>query len=222
MNLESIAKEIAAYGLMVRGGFRPKPSDGVPGDPGTLVLVGNAGPAMWKAFSATGAAGNDPLDAWTREVLFGIAARLDATALFPFTGPPYLPFQRWAMRADRVFSSPIGPLIHPRYGLWHAYRGALAFAEPMNLPAPEPAAHPCESCSEKPCLNTCPVSALVPGGYDVPACTDHMVQPAGTGCLNSGCAARRACPVGRKYIYPPAQAGFHMKHFLDGNHAAPG
>ena len=44
-------------------------------------------------------------------------------ALFPFSCPPFLPFLRWAERAEVVFPSPSGPLIHPVYGLWHTYRG---------------------------------------------------------------------------------------------------
>jgi len=33
--------------------------------------------------------------------------------------------------------------------------------------------------------------------------------------MNLGCKARRACPVGRKYIYHPDQALFHMEKFLN-------
>ena len=31
--------------------------------------------------------------------------------------------------------SPLGILIHPDWGLWHSYRGALAFRERLDLPA---------------------------------------------------------------------------------------
>ena len=43
-----------------------------------------------------------------------LARELGGKALFPFGGPPFLPFQRWAQRAEPVHSSPIGLLIHPR------------------------------------------------------------------------------------------------------------
>lgn len=219
MFLDSIASALAPFGFMVRGGFHPAPADGVPGRPGTLVMIGNAGPAMWRAFrtACPTPTDPDPLDAWTREVLASVARDLGATPLFPFDGPPYLPFQRWAMRGDAVFPSPVGPLIHPVYGLWHAYRAALLFAERIPLPAPTPAVSPCEGCAEKPCLSTCPVSAMAPGRYDVPACVGFLDGPAGAGCLSLGCAARRACPVGRDYVYAPAQAGFHMAHFRSAN-----
>jgi len=218
-DIDIIAATVARYGFILRGGFHPEAADAVPGEAGTLVMVGNAGPGMWAAFRAAvpKPTDPDPLDAWTRDILASVARDLGAAVLFPFDGPPYLPFQRWAMRAEAVFPSPIGPLIHPDYGLWHAYRAALLFAERIPLPAPAAAAHPCEGCAEKPCLSTCPASALAPGRYDVPACVAFLDGPAGAGCLALGCAARRACPVGRDYAYAPAQAGFHMAHFRSAN-----
>jgi len=220
-SLAAIEAAIESAGLVLRGAFHPGPDDSVPalGDgrkAATLALVGNAGPGMWEAFarSPERADGADhALDRWTRRVLGEAARALGATALFPFGGPPYLPFQRWAMRAEAVAPSPIGPLIHPEYGLWHAYRGALAFAETIALP-PRPAlASPCESCAEKPCLSTCPVGAFSAQGYDVAACAAHIETAAGADCMDLGCRARRACPVGRAHVYGPAQARFHMEAF---------
>ena len=216
-----VAARVAAAGLLLRGGFHPAPGDGVPplpggGDAGTVLLVGNAGPAMWAAFErdAVSRIPADPLNRWVREVLGGLAEGLGATALYPFVGPPYLPFQRWAQRVEPVHPSPIGILIHPDYGLWHAYRGALALAHTMTLPPAERRPSPCESCQAKPCLTTCPVDALSVGRYDVPACLDHVTVAAGMACRDGGCRARRACPVGRDYAYGPEQAGFHMAAFI--------
>ena len=176
----------------------------MPGDPATLVLVGNAGPAMWEVFAKEQRGGPDPLDAWTRTVLGGVAAKLGAVALFPFDGPPYLPFQRWAMKAEAVFPSPIGPLIHPEYGLWHAYRGALAFAEALDLPARAEAESPCEGCAAKPCLTTCPVNALTVGAYDVPACVAHLDSAAGRDCLDLGLRRPPRLPGGARLRLPLA------------------
>ena len=99
--------------------------------------------------------------------------------------------------------------------MWHAYRGALLFAERLKLPEQRSAPSPCESCPDKPCLNTCPVGAFTPGGYDVAGCRAHIGKPEGSDCLGFGCLARRACPVGQDYLYEPAQARFHMQKFLD-------
>ncbi len=218
--LRQLEQALAASGLLLRGGFHPEPSDGVPGDPGTLVLVGNAGPAMWRAFAADGDRYGDranALDDWVRDVLTGIAGEAGATALFPFGGPPFLPFQRWAQRAEPVHPSPLGILIHPDFGLWHAYRGALAFDGRLDLPPSDDRPSPCATCADRPCLSACPVDAFGPGGYDVPACIGHVSAREGSDCMELGCRARRACPVGREYVYEPAQAAFHMAAFRSAN-----
>jgi hypothetical protein len=209
-----MAQRVAPLGLVVLGAFHPAPADGVPGDPATCVLVGNAGPAMWRAFARARRSGPDALDGWVRDGLTAAAHDLDATALFPFGGPPWLPFQRWAQRAGPARPSPLGILIHPDFGLWHAYRGALAFAEWHALPPADDRPPPCEACAGRPCLTACPAGAFVAAtGYDVPACTAHLATPAGSDCNDLGCRARRACPIGRDFAYAPAQAAFHMAAF---------
>lgn len=220
-NFTAIAGALVAVGLTPRGGFHPGADDGVPALPGgrpaaTLVLAGNVGPAMWQVFISQRRAADEPdsLDRWTRRVLEPLAETIGGHALFPFGGPPYLPFQRWAQRAEPVHPSPIGPLIHPDHGLWHAYRGALAFAGHIELPPREQRPSPCETCAEKPCLSTCPVGALTPEGYDVAACAGHIASPAGADCMAQSCRARRACPVGRDQTYGPEQSRFHMDAFL--------
>ncbi len=222
-SFHEIELALKPWGLRARGGFRPNPDDGVPVLPdgvpaAAVVLAGNAGPGMWQAFSQSPEAADgtpDPLDRWSLRMLSELAHQLGGHALFPFGGPPYLPFQRWALRAEPVHASPLGVLIHPFHGLWHAYRGALAFAEPLDLPPREDSPSPCASCPDKPCLSACPVTAFSADGYDVPACVRHSTEPDGQDCLDSGCRARRACPVGQEAVYLPAQAGFHMAAFLD-------
>lgn len=221
LTLGHIEATVGDRGLSLRGAFHPTPEDGVPefdqgGLPGTLVLVGNAGPRMWQAFtdSEPRRTEADPLDTWSVKVVSELALELDAQALFPFGGPPYLPFQRWAVRAETVWPSPIGPLIHGTYGLWHAYRGALSFAERIELPDRTPEQSPCTTCAEQLCLSTCPVNAFTGDGYDVPACIAHIESDEGADCLERGCRARRACPVGQDYQYSRSQAGFHMLAFL--------
>ncbi|MCH8926017.1 MAG: 4Fe-4S dicluster domain-containing protein [Proteobacteria bacterium] len=225
MEIATIEAALAREGLIPRGGFHPEPGDGVPGlengaPARTLVLVGNAGPEMWRAFAASPEFGPesgtlpDPLDRWSARVIGELAEAWGARALYPFGGPPHLPFVAWAKRAEAVAESPLGILIHPDYGLWHAYRGALAFAEAVDLAPRDQRPRPCDTCAERPCLSACPVGAFTETGYDVAACTGHISAPAGIDCMERACGARRACPVGRGYIYEPAQARFHMEHFL--------
>ncbi len=172
-----ITAALRALGLIPRGGFQPQAKDGVPPrqdgrTTATVILVGNAGPDLWQHFTAP-ANVNHPLDDWCREVLTPLAQTLGAGIVFPFDGPPYPPFLRWAQRAEGLLPSPIGPSIHPHFGLWHAYRGALLFSHAMALPPPL-SATPCDDCADKPCLTACPVAALSVAAYDVPACLGHL------------------------------------------------
>ena len=140
-----------------------------------------------------------------------IAARFCACPCYP-SDPPYQPFQRWAIAAEGLSASPLGILTHPRYGLWHGYRAALAFAEAFTeSDAKEvPRAPVCEGCRDKPCLTACPADAVTAGGFDVAACRRHLASEEGRTCLDEGCRARAACPVGRDYTYPADQIRFHM------------
>lgn len=221
-SLAEIERALTAIGLVLRGAFHPEPGDKVPalsaGAPArTLVLAGNAGGSMWAAFGNTERAPQHALDAWSRAVLEPIAARFGGAALFPGGAPPYPPFIAWAQRAGPVTSSPIGLLIHPDYGLWHAYRGALALPDRLDLPEPDTRPRPCDACPGKPCLTTCPVGAFTPSGYQVRTCIDYLESTPGNACSSHGCAARHACPVGRDYLYQPAQAAFHMAAFVKAN-----
>jgi epoxyqueuosine reductase QueG len=178
-----------------------------------VLLLGNAGPAMFERFLRERREARESLDDWARRVIEPLAAALGARAVFAFD-QPFPPVQAWARRAGAGFASPLGLNIHPRFGLWHAFRAALLFPVPLDLPPMEAAEHPCERCEAKPCLATCPVRAFTPGRYDTAACSGWLASDRGGGCMSGGCLARRACPVGREYAYDPAQARFHMQAFL--------
>jgi hypothetical protein len=215
--VDDIDRGLAGTGLFVRGAFHPAPEDEVRAmadgrAAGTLVLVGNAGQAMWGAFrdAVPELAGKDPLDTWVDAHLERVAAALGAEVVFA-TRRPWPPIQRWAMKAGGVHRSPIQLLIHPEYGLWHVYRGALLFAQRFDLDAPPPAsASPCDSCANQPCLTACPVDAFQPGRFDMLACVAHVESAEGKACANGGCLARRACPVGRAHGYVREEGAFHM------------
>ena len=186
-------------------------------------MLGFVGRAQWPSFTASpeAADGHDnPLDRWSRRVVGALAAELGAVALFPFGGPPWLPFQRWAMKAEPVRLSPLGMLIHPDWGLWHSYRGALALVERIDLPGPSDRPSPCDTCAAKPCLSACPVGAFALERYDVDRCVAHLRADAGRECMELGCRAREACPVGADHRYGREQASFHMRAFLASRNAA--
>ena len=221
MDYAAVTRAIEAAGMAPRGGFHPAPEDLVPALPDgrtarTVVLAGDVGGRMWPAFAAARGRPGDahPLDAWTRAVLTAAAEATGGVAAFPFGGPPHHPFQRWAQRAEPVTSSPIGILIHPDWGLWHAYRGALLFGEVFVVPERDGRPSPCLTCRDRPCLTTCPVEAFTGSAYRVDACVAHFRSPQGRSCAGRGCLARRACPVGRAHAHGADQAAFHMAAFV--------
>jgi hypothetical protein len=211
-----------AHGLACRGGFHPGPTEDFPAAAGgtrtaTLVLLGFTQPHHFEAFARSPEWDDGephPLDRWSRRVIDGLAGQYAARALYPFAGPPWLPFQRWAQRAEPVHVSPINLLIHPVHGLWHAYRGALAFAAHLEVPPRQVMASPCEDCREKPCLTGCPVGALGPKFLDRARCSGHLESPAGAQCFEVGCRARARCPVAADKRYAPIQARFHLSAFF--------
>jgi hypothetical protein len=219
--IETAFSAIERAGLVPRGAFKLEDGErvGELADMRTIVLAGMVGREGWNAFAASPEASDglaDPLDRWSRRLIESLARELGGRALFPFGGPPFLPFRRWAQRAEPVHSSPIGLLIHPYYGLWHAYRGAIGFPEELAVPESAPVPSPCETCSGRWCLKACPVGAFSNTGYDVATCACHLRSAAGEDCMDFGCRARRACPVGADHAYGPEQANFLMRAFLCG------
>ncbi len=204
---------IRRAGFTAFGWFATEASDRLPVEARFVILIGNAGPGMFRRFARERDPAGDGMDDWTRGVVGDLARDLDAQAMFPFDAPPR-PFLTWARRAGAGHISPLGLNIHATYGLWHAYRAALLFPVVFDLPPMSAGGHPCESCVERPCLSTCPAGAFNGSTYDVAACAAHISQPEGNACMVGGCLARRACPVGRGFAYEQAQAQFHMRAFL--------
>ncbi|PRD45099.1 hypothetical protein C5748_02415 [Phyllobacterium phragmitis] len=221
-SIDEITAALEPFGLVPRGGFVF--GDGENAPPGrvrerarSVVLAGHAGSSIWPHFARwhadEGRGKTDPLDCWSKQVLGEAAKKLGARAVFP-SDKPWLPFQQWAKRAEGLQPSPLGLLIHPVYGLWHAYRGALLFDEEVGFPTGDDIGHPCERCAARPCLSACPVDAFDCSGFAVDICRNYLRTDAGAACRYSGCLARFACPVGREYAYETAQQRFHMAAFM--------
>lgn len=207
--LAEVDARFAPHRLSILGGFAAEGEDDLPKGTRTVLMIG-PGPGFWPHLRAQPEwGGPDPVDRWSRRVIGGVACDLGAKALFPFGGPPYQPFYRWALRTGRVQESPVRLLVHDTQGLWVSFRGALALKERVELPPPPPA--PCATCAEKPCLTACPPRALTGAGYDMPAC--HAFLDTGPVCLSQGCAVRAACPVSQLHDRMPEQSAYHMRQF---------
>jgi hypothetical protein len=217
----NLSAALGENGLIVRGGFifgegerGPPAASGSPAR--SILLVGQAGAAPWRHFlrwrkrQAVDLA--NPLDVWARLTIGAVAEKFGARAVSP-SDKPYLQFQQWAMRAEGLKPSPLGILMHPEYGLWHAYRGALLFDVELSLRAPDKVNHLCDLCDGKPCLKACPVEAYSDVGFAYDRCLSHVRADHGEPCRSGGCMDRNACPYGAAYRYPPQVQAFHMSAF---------
>ncbi len=222
LGTDQVNNMLAGYGLQTRGCLQPSLEDGLPDSVAELLLVGHAGSRIWPVFSQSPEYQDgqpDPLDRWSRRVGSAIAGDLGADVVFPFGGPPYYPFVQWAVRAEAIAPSRLGMLIHPEFGLWHAYRFALLLPETLATSAgsafggqPE-VSDICAACAHADCLRACPVNAFSLDGYDVHACGDYLVGDSTVSCHSDGCAARLACPEGESYCYEREHMAFHMRAF---------
>ena len=216
MTLDAIRARAGEAGLGVVGALHPGPDDGVPEGIATLILLGPSGPEMWTAFSASPECADGqphPMDRWSRRIITAMADDLGGEALFPFGGPPWQPFQKWAVRGEGAVSSPVAMQVSQERGLWVSYRGALGLKQKIDLPQAARNS-PCDGCPA-PCLTACPVDAFGGGSYDVPRCIGHLKDP-DVPC-RSGCLVRVACPFSVRIDLPCEQRAFHIDAFLRAN-----
>ena len=208
--MNRLNKALAAEQLEITGVLPAVPSDTLHHSIRTIALISPA-PDFWAHFTQSPEyTGNQPhpLDRWSRRVIGRIAGDHQATACFPFGGPPYQPFLCWAKRSGRAWASPVGPLVHDTQGLMISCRGALGLTSQI---AATPGTNPCPACPA-PCLTACPVGALGATPYNVPKCKAFLDTAPGSGCMDAGCLVRRSCPVGQNFR-KPEQLAFHMKAF---------
>ncbi len=219
--IPAITMALSAHGLILRGGFNFDKDEAAPAGRGggparSVLLVGQAGAASWPHFldwrKTQPPDMADPLNTWSRLVIGAIAEDFGARAVSP-SDRPYLPFQQWAMRAEGLRPSPLGILMHPEFGLWHAYRGALLFEHEMAFEAAPKPIHLCDACVGKPCMKSCPVDAYSGAGFAYERCLAHVRGAQGGTCRSQGCLDRNACPYGVEYRYPASVQAFYMAAF---------
>jgi len=184
-----------------------------------LLVVGNGGGAFWRAFEAfcrahpDHAAGADPIDRFTRQVVDAAvaAAGLTGPVLYPFDFPATpVSFMHLAECAGLGRRSLLGVLVHPIYGPWIALRAAVPLPTAVAAPRPADGFDPCPTCVARPCVAACPAGAVTAAGWDIPTCAAQRA-PDDDPC-GSQCHARIECVLGREHRYPAAALVHHQRH----------
>jgi hypothetical protein len=180
-----------------------------------LVLVGHGGRRMWQALQERGKDTADPVDAYsialTRQFIRDYLDDAQSHWLYPDTDY-IVPLQQLGEAAGWSYPSPLGSGISPVYGVWFAYRAAFLTNADLPLLQDDPAASPCSTCVEKPCITTCPVGAVRADDFGITECVSFRLQPASP-CADR-CLARLACPFFPQHRYSLEQIQYHYGRSL--------
>lgn len=170
-----------------------------------IVLIGNAGRAMWAALKAAGPASDDPIDDFSvRTVMQWFTTQFPghrSTLLYP--ADKAVGLQSLGQLAGWHHPTPFKLGILPQWGTWFGYRVALLTDTELAPTAPLQAASPCASCAGRPCVAACPPQAMADGEFVLDKCVSYRLQPDSR--CRTRCVARDACPVGREHRYDEEQ-----------------
>jgi len=222
LSLESLRAALADAGLNLTGTLSVEEYDArVPGawrtaevSPGCrgVVVVGNAGRALWPRFQAAPEARQrrNPLDHYTERVLRQVAASSDLPARFALymerRDSQYLPLVALAARAGFGAPGRVGVLLHPEYGPWVSIRGVLYLD--FEVPFREPAAFdPCTGCPA-PCASTCHGRVIGDGAFDYARCFRTKITHR---ACRTACDARSACVLGPEHAFTTEQIEHHSR-----------
>ena len=179
-----------------------------------LILIGHGGSAFWQALQASGTALSrnevgHPVDDFTvatvQQFMQSECAGVAYEIIYP--GSYIVSLQELGKLAGWHHPSPFMVGINATFGSWFAYRAVLLANTDLPVTAPLQTASPCASCSEKPCISSCPPHALDDGKFDLQKCLGYRQQTDAL-CKNT-CIARTRCPVASEHRYSDAQMHYH-------------
>lgn len=108
--------------------------------------------------------------------------------------------------------SPMGIGIMPKWGTWFAYRVVIA-ANTQFEPTSHQVESPCETCSDRPCINACPAGAVSSASsFNLESCATYRME-SGAACA-SQCLSRQRCPVASEHQYGETQIRYHYDRSL--------
>jgi hypothetical protein len=182
-----------------------------------LMIIANGGSHFWREMLTDNIdleAVADPVDHYVLDVI-SRSFNDDTAFRVIYPGNHFVPLASLGKLSGWHHDSPLGLGIHEKFGLWFAYRSMLVtkklFTASSQLSVNNTLSS-CESCLDKPCVESCPASALAGQHLDIGRCITHRKSEQST--CQATCHARLACPVGREYRYGAEQIAYHYQHSL--------
>ncbi len=186
---------------------------------GSVVMIGNYGGRMWEILQADMEADpskydghRDPVDDLSAEAIEAAVEELAgsglrARAVYPWRQEAcgWLPFQSWAPACGFGKMGLVGVVVHPEYGPWLSFRGAIILDAELEPDPPLEDFEPCAGC-EAPCIEECPAGAVSREGCNVQKCLGARLFDSR---CEMRCAAREACVYGGEYRFSREQITYH-------------
>ena len=181
-----------------------------------LLLAGHGGKAMWTALQASEFRDRpDPVDSFSADEVIHWLAETCPGANYEiiYPTPDYTaPLQQLGKLAGWHHDSPFRIGINNRWGTWFAYRVAVLVDADLPITEPEDWGSPCDDCTGKPCIATCPAGAVSDKERMLERCMDYRLTES-SNCAHQ-CLSRLACPIGREHRYSPEQMRYHYEQSL--------
>ena len=213
--LDEILAALDVIGLNVCGVADGRPFDSVlPGCRSVLVFA-SGGTALWEAFCRDLRAHpqhltdeDHPLDAFiARQIRAADPDPPESRRWIRCAAEPeaFIDFRPLAHDAGMGWTSRMGLLLHPTFGLWMGLRAACFTTEVLPVTGPVAADNPCDACPGH-CASACPGEAFVAGRLKIQRCAAFHVT---ADTCHGRCHARLACPVGEQHRHGPLQHHYH-------------
>ncbi len=221
MNTEKMRRSLESAGLNLFSILASATIDepGVPDNSESLLLIGSAGVDLWKKMPVSFLDRENPIDEYSRQRVAEILQRElpgeDCRILFPAASlsDPLPSLQKLGEIAGWHSPSPLGLGINEQFGLWFAYRAVVSVARPLTASRLDERPSPCVSCVEKPCVSSCPASAITFGRHpDLKSCVQFRAKSASP-CAER-CLSRLGCPVATQWRYSQEQLSYFYRRSL--------
>ena len=173
----------------------------------TLCIVANGGKELWNHLPHPLDESINPIDQFSIQQMKILDP--DMRIIFPHN-EWNIPLQRIGRFLNISRPSLLGIDINQDYGLWFAFRGAFLTKNNLINKNHNTFVSACETCIDKPCVSSCPASAIIPekNSFKLNICADYRLKPISS-CADR-CLARLACPYHNEHQYNLLQIKYHM------------